>query len=479
MLKSQIVKSSSRSLPSPNGAFVAIVLPSSLCIRETRSLEVLHEISLPSEIVVSWFLWSPSSSRILIGTKETFYIFSPTVSQVIASIKNIKSHSVKASLVTFGIDENEILVFYDLGLKLTIININTSESVDIPSIKLFSPTTASRGFSYRPGTGNLTLLSRNGGKDIISLHARGTQDIFRSWYPETTDAQGLSWSADGKWLAIYDSASLGFKLLIYTAEGYLYKILQVSAEMQDVDPYVKFGLGIKVVEWSPNRKYIAIGDYSDRVTLLQMPHFTHFMIFSHKSVLKTKDFKTVWQEQIDFQESGSQSVFIQIHKEISLPTSSNATNKIKTGVNLMSFDKSGSNLAVKMEETPTTIWIWDVIKPVPKAILVLHATISKIQWHPTIENQLMALCEDESAHGLVYLWNDTWLAPKIINFASYLPEGLVVEKTNSQWINTMELDPCLFFSDSENCLLLWFNESSDSPNRIKAQNTKNLGISEQ
>lgn len=243
--------------------------------------------------MVLWFLWSPSSSRILIGTEETFYIFSPSVSQVFASITNFISYSVKASLVTFGIDDNEILVFYDLGLKLTIININTSESVDIPSIKLYSSTTATRGFCHRPGTGNLTLLSRNGGKDIISLHARGTQDIFRSWYPETTDAQGLSWSTDGRWLAIYDSASLGPKLLIYTAEGYLYKIWQVSTEMQDIDPYMEFGLGIKVIEWSSNKKHIAIGDYSDRVTLLQIPQFTYFKSFSHKTVLKTKDFNTV------------------------------------------------------------------------------------------------------------------------------------------------------------------------------------------
>ncbi|RKF56934.1 putative WD repeat-containing protein C32H8.09 [Erysiphe neolycopersici] len=478
MLKSQIVKSSSRSLPSPNGAFIAIILPTSLCIRETCSLEVLHEVPLPSEIVVSWFLWSPSSSRILIGTKETFYIFSPTITQVFASIKNVISYSVKASLVTFGLNDNEILVFYDLSLKLTIININTSESVDIPSIKLYSPTTASRGFCYRPSTGNLTLLSRNGGKDVISLHARGTQEIFRSWYLETIDAQGLSWSADGKWLAIYDSASQGFKLLIYTAEGHLYKKWQASTEMQDIDPYVEFGLGIKMVEWSPNGKHVAIGDYSDRVTLLQTPHFTHFMSFSHQTILKTKDFNIVWQEQIDFQESGSQSVFIQINKDISLPTSSNATKKVKTGVSLVSFDKSGSRLAVKMEETPTTIWIWDVMKPVPKAILVLHATVSKILWHPTIEKQLMVLCEDRSAHGLVYLWNDTWLAPKIINFASYLPECRVAEKTYSQWIYTKDLNPCLFFSDSENCLLLWLRESSDPPNRIKDENTRNLGILE-
>ncbi|KHJ35831.1 putative wd40 domain-containing protein [Erysiphe necator] len=463
MRKSQIVQSSSQSLPSPDGAYIAIILPSSLCIRETGSLNITQEISIPSEISVLWFLWSPSSSRILVGTKETLYIFSPTNSQALARIENLTSSSIKASFVTFSIDDDEILIFYDLGFKLSIINIITSESVDIAFIKLFSPATATKGFSFRPGTGNLTLLTRTGGKDIISLHSRGTQDVFRSWYPETIDTQGLSWSGDGKWLAIFESASLGFKLLIYTAGGNLYKKCQISAEILDLDPLIELGLGIKLIEWTPSRKYIAIGDYSDRVTLLQMPQFTYFMSFSHKNILKIVGSCPIWQEQTNLQGSGFKSEFTQTVKGIYLPTPS-SVNNVKTGVSLMSFDKSGSLLTVKMENHPTTIWIWDVMKPVPRAILVLHATVSKILWHPKIDKQFMALCEGESAQGLVYIWNNSWLSPKIIDFASYFPDGRLIEKTISRWVHTKDLNSCLFFSDAQNCLLLWFQNTSESLN---------------
>jgi hypothetical protein len=102
-------------------------------------------------------------------------------------------------------------------------NLTTSKSVDINSPKFYHPGNASKGFSYRPGTKNLALLTRSGGKDIISIHARESLEVMRSWHPETIDAQGIVWSPDGRWLAAWESASQGHRIFVYTADGHLYK----------------------------------------------------------------------------------------------------------------------------------------------------------------------------------------------------------------------------------------------------------------
>ncbi|RKF81655.1 putative WD repeat-containing protein C32H8.09 [Golovinomyces cichoracearum] len=434
MCFSLTAKSSSRSLPSPNGAYIAIVLRSKLCVRETRCLEIIREMSLPSELVVSWFSWSLSSNRILIGSTDMLLIFSVTNSQELASITNPTSCLTKASLVVFGSKDYELLIFYEFGLRLSIINLITSNVIDIPSIKLYGPTNATRGFSYRPGTSDLSLLTRSGGKDIISLHTADTFDVFKSWFPGTIDAQGMNWSPDGKWLVVCESASHGPKMLIYTADGQLFKTWQAN---------VGSGIGIRLSQWSPNGVQIAFTNYSQTVNIINMPSFT-------------PNFKLVHTAAVNVTRSCS------VTKELYIPRSSIGSDELKIGVNSMSFDKSGSLLATKIEESSTTVWIWDLITCMLRDVFVLQATVAKILWHPTIDRQLMVLCEGEEARRFVYFWHPLWSAPHIFDFAAHLSEGRVLGRTVTRWIQTESLNPTLFFSDSQECVLIRFRAMDDS-----------------
>jgi hypothetical protein len=58
------------------------------------------------------------------------------------------------------------------------------------------------------------------------------------------DAQGLKWSPDGRWLAVWDSASSGYKVFIYTPDGHLYRTYTGTENGFN-------GLGVKIIEWSP------------------------------------------------------------------------------------------------------------------------------------------------------------------------------------------------------------------------------------
>lgn len=287
-----------------------------MSIRSTRSLQIARVINLPYELahsVVSWFLWSSTSARILVGSAEQLRVYSVADSKFSAVIAHPLSVT-KVAFVAFGANDDEVCVFSDFGLKLSIFNLKTSKSVDINSPKFYNPGVAARGISYRLQTAHTALLTRNGGKDIISIHVRDTLDVVRSWCPDTTDAQGVMWSADGRWLGVWESASQGHRILIYTADGYLFKSWNgpLSVSNEDVDSVL--GAGIKLLEWSGD--LLAVGDYSKRVTLLSSPAFAESMSLLHPAAIGPVESLQIWQEQFN----GSKRDFVQATQTISPPT---------------------------------------------------------------------------------------------------------------------------------------------------------------
>ncbi len=127
----------------------------------------------------------------------------------------------------------------------------------------------------------------------------------------------------------------------------------------------------------------------------------------------------------------------------------------------MSFDKSGTLVATRVENLPTTIWIWDIETRILRAVMVLHAPIAKATWHPSINELLMIRCEGDESRGLVHIWEPSWDLPRIINFAAQLPGGKLIGKTICRWLNVESASPAIFFSDSQDCILVSIPEADD------------------
>lgn len=245
-------------------------------------------IALPPEIssIIQWFLWSLSSKRVLVYGSDCICVYSTSDEQFVAKIINPTSGTAKITSIAFGATDNEVIVFSDFGLKFSVFNLTTSKSTDIPSPKLFSAGNCTKGYSYKPRTSSLALLTRSGGKDVISIHARETYELIRSWNAETIDAQALSWSPDGKWLAVVESAAQGHKILFYTADGHLFKAWNGPTAISQEDKDLSLGAGVRMVEWAAASDYLAVGDYSSRLVLLSAPMFMATLSLHHSPTIK-------------------------------------------------------------------------------------------------------------------------------------------------------------------------------------------------
>jgi hypothetical protein len=118
---------------------------------------------------------------------------------------------------------------------------------------------------------------------------------------------------------------------------------------------------------------------------------------------------------------------------------------------MMSFDHSGTILATRIEDLPTTLWLWDIHTKHLRTVMIFHSPIAKITWHPQIDELLMIRCEE--SRGIVHLWDPSFENPQIINFGEQMPGGKVIGKTIARWLNSDCASPAMVFSDSQDCLL--------------------------
>ena len=196
-----------------------------------------------------------ASNRILLADEDAVRVWDLQDNEWSATVDNGSGGMGKIANVEFGSDDTEVLVFSSFNAQLTVWSLWTGRSVEIKDPKF-----AAKGHGRLK---NFALLSRSGTLDIITLHAQRSYEVLKSFSPPTVDAQGLKWSPDGKWLAVWDTASTGYKVFIYTADGHLYR----SYAGDYFDDEFK-GLGVKTIEWSPNGDFLAIGGYEQFITLL-------------------------------------------------------------------------------------------------------------------------------------------------------------------------------------------------------------------
>jgi WD40 repeat protein len=205
--------------------------------------------------IIRWSNRNASSQpRILFATEDTIRIWNLQDLSWSATLKNGTCGLGRIANAEFGTCDDEILVFSEFNAKLTVWNIKTGRTIDIRDPKF--PTS---GHEYRPNSEVLAILTKSAVQDTLTIHAPRSYRVIQAAALPTSDAQGLKWSPDGMWIAVWDTDTAGQKVFIYTADGNLYR-----THTGDDDQ----GLGVQCIEWSPDSRYLAISGYDHKVTLL-------------------------------------------------------------------------------------------------------------------------------------------------------------------------------------------------------------------
>lgn len=139
------------------------------------------------------------------------------------------------------------------------------------------------------------------------------------------------------------------------------------------------------------------------------------------------------------------------------------SSEIREGCLAADFDVSASLLATRLEESPGTVWIWDLVSSELRAVLIFHNPITHLAWHPTIRELLLVRCEGESYDALCFTWDPLSEGPRTVSFSNALPEGHAAGKTQCSWTHWSGDSGVILFSDSKNMVLGSLAEADQPP----------------
>jgi len=237
------------------------------------------------------------------------------------------------------------------------------------------------------------------------------------------DAQGLKWSPCGRWIAVWDSAASGYKVLIYTADGHLFRTREKACE----------GLGIKTVEWSPASEFLVVGSYDGRISFLSTYTFSPVIEMNHTMTVNIQAIP-VWSETVL---ANKERHYSPLPQPVVLPTVSStpADAYARLGVSVVAFNVDSTLVATRSDNMPTAVWIWSLKLLRPFAILVHLAPVRSVEWHPTIPDLLMLTCAPDPSskdqNPAVYIWCASWKQPRAV----LLPMERAGQNNFCKWIN--------------------------------------------
>ncbi|KAF2715724.1 hypothetical protein K504DRAFT_457866 [Pleomassaria siparia CBS 279.74] len=323
-----------------------------------------------------------------------------------------------------------------------------------------------RGGGGGGGGGVLAVLCRTAGQDILLLLAPRTYAVIRRIELTTVDAQGLKWSRDGRWIAIWDSAASGYGLCVYTADGHLYRT--ISRERSDeYNEWDVEGLGIKTVEWVPGDEWLAVGGWDRRVRILSTRTFSPAMYLDHTATIDVPGCP-VYTEQVDDLKARTYKLTPQPTTPPKAPTEKSDATIIRQGISIVAFNSEGTMCATRDDSTPTTIWIWDLRSLKPRTVLIQHAAVKTFSWHPTDSSLLLIQAVQDAP--TIYLYTTTSVAstspssipgadaPAILDLSPKIskPAGSLPPKWDARWLPTaMDKKPALVFSHPQSYMLVY------------------------
>jgi WD40 repeat protein len=284
----------------------------------------------------------------------------------------------------------------------------------------------------------LAVLLKIESGDLLTIHEPGTYEVISKASIPTVDAQGLKWSPNGAWLAVWDAASAGTTVAIYTADGQHFRTY--SAEAPETD------FGVRTVEWSHDSSLLAIGKHDGTVDLINGTTVCLLAVVPPvKLVLTALKFtlRHVLGDPTTFRPIG-RDVYVErtaggsgTREYVLAPESPVFPYTYKTpsgsrAVSSISFNPSNSFVATIDQALPHIVWQWAITgetKPRLVGALVQRSSIQQLLWNPELPELLMTTTDESFA--FVHQW-----------ICGSVPRAVAVQwsggKFSTSWIKSSE-----------------------------------------
>ncbi|KAK3725393.1 hypothetical protein LTR37_000363 [Vermiconidia calcicola] len=344
------------------------------------------------------------------------------------------------------VGKTQLLVTWEFG-KAKLWNLSNGRGVELCDVKT---TCDGDSWQTRPdrrnaGRRTLAVLSRPGADDLLNMYSLDLHKQHSSIKVPTADARSLSWSPDGRWLAILDSPMAPISVHFFTPDGHHFRSYPTHEGSSD-------GLGVKSIVWSPDLQTVALTRYDGRIALLNTKTFTPLAIIEHTTTIDQRASPShqqapIWQEAVSA--SGERS-YAAVAQPVSPPLSRTkpSTEPSELGVAEASFSCDGSYLATRDERMLNTVWIWDMSTLGAHAVLIQHSNVRKLHWHPTQSDTMMVDCGE----GIAYLFSAS---------SSSSPSPLTTSKVGStvlSWLPARSASDSTILASTKSCFMLMWPE---------------------
>ena len=143
-------------------------------------------------------------------------------------------------------------------------------------------------------------------------------------------------------------------------------------------------------------------------------------------------------------------------------TSNNSAAEKGSGCMNALFDSSSSLLASKVEDCPSTVWIWDLAATELRAALIFASDVDYFRWHSSIPELLLITCDGSDYRGVVFTWDPLSRGPQPLHCAPHFPDGRVAPKWQASWLDSAGSAGVMLVEDTNRYLLVALSEAEDS-----------------
>ncbi|KAJ4786647.1 WD repeat-containing protein WRAP73 [Rhynchospora pubera] len=392
---------------SPDSRLLAVAVDHRLFIRNVFSLKVEQLYSCVDKI--SFIEWAPDSQYVLCGLYKRPMVQAWSLAHPDWTCK-IDEGPAGIAYARWSPDSRHILTTSDFQLRLTVWSLLNTACVHVQWPKHSPSFTTDGKFA--------AVCIRRDCKDYVNLLSCHSWELMGSFPVDTLDLAGLQWAPDDTSILVWDSL-LEYKVLIYSPDG------RCLLKYQPYDS----GLGVKTLAWSPCGQFLAVGSYDQQVRALNHLTWKTFAHFMHMTTIRAPCNATIFKEvdeplqlhmsdlslsddialniqdgSIDNSREGNCRVkYKVVDLPVNLPFQKPVIDKPnpKQGIGLMSWSCDSQYLLTRNDSMPTVLWIWDICRLEPAAVLIHKDPIRAAAWDPTGGPRLV-LC---TGSPNLYMWS--------------------------------------------------------------------------